>query len=55
MSRLGNCLGNAMVERFFPTLKPECLANWREMPAEEVKHDIVDYIEIFYNSERLHS
>jgi putative transposase len=25
------------------------------MPAEEVKHDMVDYIEMFYNSERLHS
>jgi putative transposase len=25
------------------------------MTAEEVKHDIVDYIEMFYNSERLHS
>jgi putative transposase len=25
------------------------------MPAEEAKNDIVDYIEMFYNSERLHS
>jgi transposase InsO family protein len=25
------------------------------MAAEEVEHDIVDYIEMFYNSERLHS
>ena len=55
MSRSGNCLDNAVAERFFRTLKSECLANWREMPAEEVKHDIVDYIEMFYNSERLHS
>jgi len=55
MSRSGNCLDNAVAERFFRTLKSECLVNWREMPAEEVKHDIVDYIEMFYNSERLHS
>jgi putative transposase len=25
------------------------------MSAGEVKHDIVDYIEMFYNSQRLHS
>jgi putative transposase len=55
MSRSGNCLDNAVAERFFRTLKTECLTNWRDMPAEEVKHDIVDYIEMFYNSERLHS
>jgi putative transposase len=55
MSRSGNCLDNAVAERFFRTLKTECLMNWRNMPAEEVKHDIVDYIEMFYNSERLHS
>jgi len=55
MSRSGNCLDNAVAERFFRTLKSECLVNWHEMPAEEVKHDIVDYIEMFYNSERLHS
>jgi putative transposase len=55
MSRSGNCLDNAVAERFFRTLKSECLVNWKDMPAEEVKHDIVDYIEMFYNSERLHS
>ena len=55
MSRSGNCLDNAVAERFFRTLKTECLLNWRNMTAEEVKHDIVDYIEMFYNSERLHS
>lgn len=55
MSRSGNCLDNAVAERFFRTLKGECLVNWRDMSAEEVKHDIVDYIEMFYNSERLHS
>jgi putative transposase len=55
MSRSGNCLDNAVAERFFRTLNSECLVNWRDMPAEEVKHDIVDYIEMFYNSERLYS
>jgi putative transposase len=55
MSRSGSCLDNAVAERFFRTLKSECLWHWQDMPAEEVKHDIVDYIEMFYNSERLHS
>jgi putative transposase len=55
MSRSGNCLDNAVAERFFRTLKSECLLNWKEMPSEAVRHDIVDYIEMFYNSERLHS
>lgn len=55
MSRSGNCLDNAVAERFFRTLKTECLINWRNMSPEEVTHDIVDYIEMFYNSDRLHS
>jgi len=55
MSRSGNCLDNAVAERFFRTLKNECLANWQDMTAESVRQDIVDYIEMFYNSERLHS
>ena len=55
MSRSGNCLDNAVAERFFRSLKTECLLNWRSMSAGEVKHDIVDYIEMFYNHERLHS
>jgi transposase InsO family protein len=55
MARSGNCLDNAVAERFFCTLKNEPLFNWRNMSAEEVKHDIVDYIEMFYNSERLYS
>lgn len=55
MSRTGNCLDNAVAERFFRTLKTESLLNWRNMSVEEVKHDIVDYVEMFYNSERLHS
>ncbi|MDD5498379.1 MAG: IS3 family transposase, partial [Dehalococcoidales bacterium] len=39
----------------FATLKGECQVNWKEMTAREVRWDIVDYIEMFYNSERLHS
>jgi putative transposase len=55
MSRSGDCLDNAVAERFFCTLKTECLMAWQAMPFLEVKSDIVDYIEMFYNSQRLHS
>jgi putative transposase len=55
MSRSGNCLDNAVAERFFRTLKTEKINDWYNMTAEEVKHDIVDFIEMFYNGERLNS
>jgi putative transposase len=55
MSRSGCCLDNAVAERFFGTLKTECHATWWNLPAEIVRRDIVDYIEMFYNSQRLHS
>lgn len=55
MSRSGYCLDNAVAERFFRTLKTEILVNWQDVSTEEVRRDIVDYIEMFYNSERLHS
>jgi putative transposase len=55
MSRSGSCLDNAVAERFFGTLKMECRYNWQYMAVDKVRHDIVDYIEMFYNSERLHS
>lgn len=55
MSRSGDCLDNAVAERFFCTLKTECLTNWQDRSFFEVKADIVDYIEMFYNSQRLHS
>ena len=29
--------------------------NWRNISAGEVKHDIMVYIEMFYNSQQLHS
>jgi len=55
MSRSGHCLDNAVAERFFGTLKTECQYNWRDMTETEVHCDLVDYIEMFYNSDRLHS
>ena len=55
MSRSGNCLDNAVAERFFATLKTECRDGWQNLSVSEVHRYLADYIEMFYNSERLHS
>lgn len=55
MSRKGNCWDNAVMERFFLSLKRERI--WQRDYANhpEAKRDIADYIVNFYNSMRLHS
>lgn len=55
MSRKGDCWDNAVAESFFGSLKTEriYLSNYRTR--EAAKLDIVDYIEMFYNSNRRHS
>jgi putative transposase len=55
MSRKGNCWDNAVVERFFGSLKSECIAGKKYLTRQEAHSDIIDYIEMFYNSYRLHS
>ena len=55
MSRKGNCWDNAVVERFFRSLKYERINDVRYRTREEAKRDVVDYIEMFYNSRRYHS
>jgi transposase InsO family protein len=56
MSRRGNCWDNAVVERVFRSLKHEGLDDTaKEQPATTVKAIVIDYIEMFYNSHRLHS
>ena len=55
MSRKGNCWDNAVMERFFRSLKSEQICFARYQVPEEAKRDIVDYIEMFYNSRRAHS
>jgi putative transposase len=55
MSRAGNCWDNAVVESFFATLKTE-LIDRRSWPTRaEVRVAISDYLERFYNGQRLHS
>ncbi len=55
MSRKGNCWDNAVMERFFGSLKSERTDGVKYVTREQAKKDIVDYIEMFYNSSRLHS
>lgn len=53
MSRRGNCWDNAVVERFFRSLKSEGQVEHRADFAR-AEHAVDDYM-IFYNTERLHS
>jgi len=55
MSRKGNCWDNAVAESFFGSLKTERVFFSSYRTREEAKRDIVDYIEMFYNSYRRHS
>lgn len=56
MSAQGNCYDNAKAEAFFSTLKTECF------PASQVfeskaaaRREIFEYIEVYYNPQRIHS
>ena len=55
MSRKGNCYDNAVMESFFHTLKVECVYQTQYLTREEARLDVFDYIEVFYNRQRLHS
>jgi transposase InsO family protein len=55
MSRKGNCWDNAVMERFFGTLKRECTSREHFKTHEEARTAIFEYIEAFYNRVRKHS
>jgi putative transposase len=55
MSRKGDCLENAVAERFFGSLKRERTAHRYYATRQEARDDVIDYIEMFYNSRRKHS
>jgi putative transposase len=55
MSRKGNCWDNAVVERFFRSLKGECIGEQIYRDHVQARADVMDYILMFYNSLRLHS
>lgn len=55
MSRTGNCYDNAVAESFFSTLKLELIYTRRWATHRELTVALFDYIETFYNRQRLHS
>jgi putative transposase len=55
MSRKGNCWDNAIAESFFHTLKVELVHENRYKTRDIAKQSVFEYIETYYNKERLHS
>jgi transposase InsO family protein len=48
-------LDNAVVERFVGSLKRERIARGHYVTRREARDEVIDYIEMFYNSTRWHS
>ena len=55
MSRKGNCWDNAVAESFFKSLKTELIYGNKLISKEQMKLEIFEYIEIWYNKKRRHS
>ena len=55
MSRKGNCWDNSPMESFFKTLKVERVHQLRYETRAQATLDVIDWIEGFYNRERMHS
>lgn len=55
VSRPGTPLDNAVAESFFKTLKRELVMERSYKTRDEARQDIFKYIELYYNSIRLHS
>jgi transposase InsO family protein len=54
MSRVGNCYDNAVMESFFGTLKTECVTG-PFVTRSQARTTIFEYMEVWYNRQRLHS
>jgi putative transposase len=55
MSRKADCWDNAVSESFFATLKSELIETRIWETREQVRAAVFEYIEVWYNRERLHS
>ncbi|WP_143328978.1 IS3 family transposase, partial [Clostridium puniceum] len=55
MSAKGCCFDNACAETFFASLKKDKLYGIKFKTRAEARTTVVEYIELFYNSRRLHS
>ena len=54
MSDRGNCYENEDVESFFSLLQRERVDRVRYRTRDEARADVFDYVERFYNRQRLH-
>jgi transposase InsO family protein len=55
LSRPGQCWDNAVAESFFATLKEELLYRGVWPTRDAAKRAIFEYVEVFYNRQRMHS
>lgn len=55
MSARGNCYDNAAVESWNHSLKVEAVHGERFLTRAQAKKQLFDYIEVYYNRQRLHS
>ena len=55
MSRRGNCHDNAVAESFIQLLKREKIRRRKYRTREQVRRDVFEYIEMFYNPKRKHT
>jgi transposase InsO family protein len=55
MSGKGDCWDNAVMESFWSTLKTELVHHEHYRTRAEARASIFEYIEVFYNRQRLHS
>ena len=55
VGRTGVCWDNAAAESFFATLKNEMFSRERFATKARARFAVAEYIEVFYNRQRLHS
>jgi putative transposase len=55
MSGKGDCYDNALMESFFGTLKSKCVDRHSYQSRAQARLSIFEYLEAFYNRQRLHS
>jgi transposase InsO family protein len=55
MSGKGDCWDNACAESFWATIKGELVNHEHYATREQARRSIFEYIEVFYNRQRLHS
>ena len=54
MNHVGYCYDNAVMERFFWSLKHEWTNHYQYVDLEEARLSVFKYIDTFYNTERIH-